>query len=152
MKTDRDLYEEMILDHNRNPFHYMHMPPGTNHRAYGFNPMCGDELTLHLRIEDDVIQEAGFEGVGCAVSVASTSMMTEALEGLSIHEAEALFHRMTSFLHGTQTTLSEEEQALGKLELLGGILDYPDRIKCANLAWFILHAALQNDTGTICTE
>lgn len=152
MKMDRDLYEEVILDHNRNPFHYMQIPPNTTHQAYGFNPTCGDEFTLSLRIEDGMIQEAGFDGVGCSVSVAATSMMTEALAGLSVHEAEIMFHQMTAFLHGDPVTPHAKTKPLGKLELVGGFLDYPDRIKCANLAWFILHAALKKDANTICTE
>ncbi|MEO5351615.1 MAG: SUF system NifU family Fe-S cluster assembly protein [Magnetococcus sp. XQGC-1] len=152
MNTDRDLYEETILDHNRNPFHYMQIPANSNHQAYGFNPACGDEFTVYLRIENGVIQEAGFEGVGCAVSVASTSMMTEVLAGLSMREAEAMAYRMIAFFRGEPSPSREEEQSLGKLALLGGILEYPDRIKCANLAWFILHAALQKETHTVCTE
>ncbi|MEO5341539.1 MAG: SUF system NifU family Fe-S cluster assembly protein [Magnetococcus sp. MYC-9] len=151
MRADRDLYEETILDHNRNPFHYMRMPENTSHRAYGFNPVCGDEFTLRLRIEEGIIREAGFEGVGCAVSVASTSMMTKILEGLSAREAEGMVQRMTSFLHGDPFS-DAEERALGPLGLLGGVLDHPDRIKCANLAWFILRAALQQERGTVCTE
>lgn len=151
MKTDRDLYEETILDHNRHPFHYMQMPPDASHSAYGFNPLCGDEFTVSLRIEEGIIREAGFEGVGCAVSVASTSMMTQVLEGLSMTEAETMVQRMTTFLHGDPPQ-GGEERPLGQLELLGGVLDYPDRIKCANLAWFILRAALQQDARTVCTE
>ncbi|MBF0339828.1 MAG: SUF system NifU family Fe-S cluster assembly protein [Magnetococcales bacterium] len=152
MKMDRELYEEVILDHNRNPFHYMQIPANTTHRACGFNPTCGDEFSVSLRIEDGVIQAAGFEGVGCSVSVASTSMMTEALEGLRVDEAEKLMRQMTAFLHGHPVAPEAEARPLGKLELVGGFLDYPDRIKCANLAWFILHAALQHNTQTISTE
>ncbi|MBF0145656.1 MAG: SUF system NifU family Fe-S cluster assembly protein [Magnetococcales bacterium] len=152
MKIDRELYEEMILDHNRRPVHYMQIPRDANHHACGFNPLCGDEFTIHLRIEDGVIREAGFEGVGCAVSVASTSMMIESLEGLHMDEAEARFRRMTAFLHGDSAISDEEIQNLGKLQVLGGVLDFPDRIKCANLAWFILHAALKKDDNTVCTE
>ncbi|MBF0272149.1 MAG: SUF system NifU family Fe-S cluster assembly protein [Magnetococcales bacterium] len=152
MKPDRDLYEEVILDHNRNPFHYMHTPPNTTHRAHGFNPTCGDEFTLSLQIEDGVIQHAGFDGAGCSVSVAAASMMTEVLEGLSVPEAETLFQQMTAFLHGDPVTPRAKDRPLGKLELVGGFLDYPDRIKCANLAWFILHAALKQDSKTISTE
>ncbi|MBF0139769.1 MAG: SUF system NifU family Fe-S cluster assembly protein [Magnetococcales bacterium] len=152
MKADRELFEEMILDHNRNPFHYMQVPQNTNKQGYGFNPTCGDEFTVHLRAEDGVIKSAGFEGVGCAVSVASTSMMVEAVEGKTLKEADAMFRRMTSFLHGEASSSSEKDQILGKLELLGGILDHPDRIKCANLSWHILHAAIQEDTNPVCTE
>ncbi|MBF0192023.1 MAG: SUF system NifU family Fe-S cluster assembly protein [Magnetococcales bacterium] len=152
MKADRELYEEVILDHNRNPFHYMQMPAQTTHRAHGFNPTCGDEFTLALQIEDGVIRHAGFDGVGCSISVAAASMMTETLEGLSVSEAEALFRQMTAFLHGDPAATNAEAKPLGKLELVGDFLDYPDRIKCANLAWFILHAALKRDDTTICTE
>lgn len=152
MKADRELFEEMILDHNRNPFHYMQIPQNTNHKAYGFNPTCGDEFTIHLHTEDGVIKSAGFEGVGCAISVASTSMMVEAVEGLTLKAADAMFCRMSSFLHGNEESSSEKDHLLGKLELLGGILDHPERIKCANLSWHILHAAIQEDTHTVCTE
>ncbi|MBF0311412.1 MAG: SUF system NifU family Fe-S cluster assembly protein [Magnetococcales bacterium] len=148
---DRELYEETLLDHNRHPYHYLRVPQGTNHTAYGFNPTCGDEFTLHLRVEEGVIRESGFEGVGCALSVASASMMAKALEGLTLEEAEALFRRMTAFLHGGEP-LPPEQPGLGSLALLGGVFDYPDRIKCANLAWHILHAALQQEQHTVCTE
>ncbi|MBF0422844.1 MAG: SUF system NifU family Fe-S cluster assembly protein [Magnetococcales bacterium] len=152
MKADRELFEEMILDHNRHPFHYMQVPRSANQQAHGFNPTCGDEFTIHLRTEDGVIKSAGFEGVGCAISVASTSMMVEAVEGLTLEEAEAMFCRMTSFLHGDAISPGDKEHMLGKLELLGGILDHPERIKCANLSWHILHAAIQENTNTVSTE
>ncbi|WP_130472115.1 Fe-S cluster assembly sulfur transfer protein SufU [Candidatus Magnetaquicoccus inordinatus] len=152
MKIDRDLYEDTILDHNRNPFHYMFLPQNSNHKAYGFNPLCGDEFTINLRIADGVIQEAGFEGVGCAISVASTSMMIEVLEGLNMMEATALAQRMMAFFHGEVTSSHDAELPPGQLALLGGVFDHPERIKCANLAWFILHAALQKESNTVCTE
>ncbi|MBF0626607.1 MAG: SUF system NifU family Fe-S cluster assembly protein [Magnetococcales bacterium] len=152
VKLDRELYEEVILDHNRNPFHYMALPANITHRGHGFNPTCGDEFTLSLQVEEGVIREAGFEGAGCSVSVAATSMMTEVLAGLRIDEAESLFRQMTAFLHQDPVDPQDGARPLGKLELVGGFLDYPDRIKCANLPWFILHAALKREAGTICTE
>ncbi|MBF0284973.1 MAG: SUF system NifU family Fe-S cluster assembly protein [Magnetococcales bacterium] len=153
MTIDREFYEEVILDHNRHPYHYMEIPPGANHRGYGFNPVCGDEFTLHLEVASGVIRRAGFEGVGCALSVASASLMTEAAEGLSLDEAEGLIEQMGELFHGT----GEGEAALPpgiplKLEILSGVRESPMRIKCANLAWHILHAALHSDPSTVCTE
>lgn len=150
MNVDRELYEEVILDHNRNPFHYMEMPSVTTHKGYGFNPLCGDEFTLLLRVEEGIIREAGFAGVGCALSVASASLMTEALEGMAVPEAEALVRRMNGFLHGDHP--EGEELPPPGLTILGGVLEHPDRIKCANLAWHVLRAALRNEDVTVCTE
>lgn len=147
MSIDRDFYEEEILDHNRHPYHYMEIPPGATHKGYGFNPLCGDEFTLHLEIDSGIIRQAGFEGVGCALSVASASLMTEAAEGLTTDEAERLFQRMNDLFHGIG-----EGVELGKLELLAGVREVPHRIKCANLAWHILHASIHSDPVPVCTE
>ncbi|MBF0429210.1 MAG: SUF system NifU family Fe-S cluster assembly protein [Magnetococcales bacterium] len=151
MNIDRDLYEEVILEHNRNPHHYMEIPPDANHVVYGFNPLCGDEFWLHLKIEENVIQKAAFEGVGCALSVASTSMMVQNLEGLTVEAANELFRTMDRFLHGGE--IADHVLAdLGKLEIMGGVCEHPERIKCAILAWHILHAGLIGDQQTVCTE
>lgn len=147
MIIDRELYEEVILDHNRHPFHYMEIPAAANRRGYGFNPLCGDEFTLHLTVAEGIIRQAGFEGVGCALSVASASLMTEAVEGRTVVAAEALWQRMTAFLHG-----EVQGHGLDRLEILAGVWEFPSRIKCANLAWHILRAALRQESHTVCTE
>jgi nitrogen fixation NifU-like protein len=143
----RDLYEEVILDHNRNPRNFLKKPEGTNRKAYGFNPLCGDEFALHLVVEDGIIKDVGFEGTGCAISTASASLMTEAIKGKTEEEAYALFAKIHKLL------LQEDSSAdVGKLAVLAGVHAYPARVKCASLAWHTLHAALENDHDTITTE
>jgi len=147
----RELYEEVILDHNRNPRNYPKKPERTNHSAHGFNPICGDEFEVHLRVGNDVIEDIGFDGAGCAISTASASLMTEALKGKPVSEAEALFREV-------HTLLTAEKQAgkptefLGKLTVLTGVKKYPMRVKCATLAWHTMRAALADDTHTVTTE
>jgi len=147
----RELYEEVILDHNRNPRNYPKKPERTNHSAHGFNPICGDEFEVHLRVENDVIEDIGFDGAGCAISTASASLMTEALKGRPVSEAEDLFQEV-------RTLLTAEKQAgkptefLGKLTVLTGVKEFPMRVKCATLAWHTMRAALEDDTNTVTTE
>ena len=151
MRDLRDLYEEVILDHNRNPRNYPKTPEGANHSAHGFNPVCGDEFEVHIRVKDGVIEDIGFDGAGCAISTASASLMTEAIKGMQIAEAEALFRNV----HGL---LTEEKQVgdptefLGKLTVLTGVKEYPMRVKCATLAWHTMVAALNDDSNTVTTE
>lgn len=147
MSELRDLYEEVILDHNRNPRNYPKTPDGANCHARGYNPLCGDEFTIHLKVEDDVIVDVGFEGAGCAISTASASMMTEVLKGKSLDEAEQLFRDMHNLL-----TEEGEPGEVGKLRVLGGVREYPMRVKCATLAWHTMHAALEGKEETITTE
>ncbi len=143
----RDLYEEVILDHNRNPRNFLKKPEGTNRKAHGFNPLCGDEFALHLVVEDGIIKDVGFEGTGCAISTASASLMTEAIKGKTEEDAYALFAKIHKLL------LQEDSSAdVGKLAVLAGVHAYPARVKCASLAWHTLHAALENDHDTITTE
>lgn len=144
----RQLYEEVILDHNRRPRNYGRVPPGANRRACGFNPLCGDQITLYLTVEDGVVKDAGFEGKGCAISTASASLMTECLIGKSEHEAEALFRGMHALLAGEGRAPLD----LGKLAVLSGVRDYPARVKCATLPWHTLHSALENKSQTVTTE
>lgn len=143
----RALYEEMILDHNRHPRHYPENPPGSTHHAHGFNPLCNDEVFVHLKVEDDVIREVGFEGTGCAVSTASASLMTDAIRGKSLADAESLFHNV-------HRMLAEGGPAdnVGKLKVLQGVSEFPMRVKCATLPWHTLQAALEGRQGTVCTE
>ncbi|MEJ2343940.1 MAG: SUF system NifU family Fe-S cluster assembly protein [Gammaproteobacteria bacterium] len=147
MSDLRDLYEEVILEHNRNPRNFPKNPQGANHHAHGYNPLCGDEFSIHLKIDDGIITDVGFEGAGCAISTASASMMTEAMKGKSVEEAERLFREMHELL-----TEKGEHPELGKLVVLAGVREYPMRVKCATLAWHTLQAALHGEDETITTE
>jgi nitrogen fixation NifU-like protein len=144
----RDLYQDLIIDHGRRPRNFGPLPE-ENRRAEGFNPLCGDRLTLHLRMEGDVIIDARFEGVGCAISTASASMMTEALKGKTTAQAEALFAGFHALVTGVA---SPAAATLGKLEVLGGVREYPARVKCATLAWHTLEAALHREARPASTE
>ena len=142
----RDLYQEVIIDHNRNPrnFHTMEHPSST---AEGFNPLCGDKLSLYLKIQDDHIKEASFVGCGCAISTASASLMTEAVKGHSLKEAQQLFKQFHELM-----TKDGEPQDLGKLSVLSGVRAFPARVKCATLAWHTLEAAIAHSHEIISTE
>lgn len=149
MKADlRDLYQEVIVDHSRRPRNFGPLQEAS-HQAEGFNPLCGDRLTLRLKVVDGVIEDARFEGAGCAISTASASLMTEALKGHSAAEAEALFAEFHQLLTGEPQAAPA---ALGKLEVLAGVREFPSRIKCATLAWHTLRAALQAENRPITTE
>jgi nitrogen fixation NifU-like protein len=139
-----DLYQEVILDHNRRPRNF-HALAGASHSAEGYNPLCGDRLTLYLKLDGDTIGDVSFEGAGCAISKASASMMTDALKGRSITEANALFER---FHRMVTTPPSEPVEDLGKLSAFAGVREFPVRVKCASLAWHTLKAALNNDPRT----
>lgn len=149
MTTDlRDLYQEVIIDHGRRPRNFGPLP-GANRQAEGFNPLCGDRLTLYLKVAGGIIEEARFEGAGCAISTASASLMTEALKGRSAAEAEALFGRFHDLVTGAS---GGEGCALGKLEVLAGVREFPARVKCATLAWHTLQAALHDERQAVSTE
>lgn len=149
MNELNDLYREVIFDHNRNPRHCGELPDA-NRRAEGFNPLCGDRLTLYLKVDDEgIIRDVGFQGSGCAISVASTSLMSEALVGKTEAEAEALFTRFHNVMMGEA---GEQPGGLGKLEALSGVKAFPSRIKCATLAWHALHAALRGEGAPVSTE
>jgi nitrogen fixation NifU-like protein len=136
-----DLYQEVILDHNRRPRNF-HALANASHRAEGYNPLCGDRLTLYLSVNEGVITEAAFEGAGCAISKASASMMTETLKGKTLAEADALFQRF----HRMVTTPPDQPvEDMGKLSSLAGVREFPIRVKCASLAWHTFKAALAND-------
>lgn len=145
----RDLYQEVIFDHNRNPRNFRVMADA-NRQVEGFNPLCGDRLTLYLKIDGHVISDASFQGQGCAISTASVSLMTEIVKGKTEAEAEALFQ----LFHQITTGKSEEVnlEAIGKLAVLAGVREYPARVKCATLAWHTLDAALKNQSQSISTE
>ena len=146
MSTLSDLYQEVILDHNRRPRHYGPLA-SANRRADGVNPLCGDRLSIALHLEGDRIDDIRFEGSGCAISKASASLMSEAVSGRTIGEALALFDRF----HAVITSPVDEEvdvDALGKLAALAGVREFPVRVKCASLAWHTLKAALSGKQQT----
>ena len=142
-----DLYQEVILDHNRRPRNF-HALANASHSAEGYNPLCGDRLTLYLSVSEGVITEAAFEGAGCAISKASASMMTETLKGKTLAEADALFQRF----HRMVTTPPDQPvEDMGKLSSLAGVREFPIRVKCASLAWHTLKAAM-SQTPKVSTE
>ena len=146
----RDLYQEVILDHNRKPKNY-HAIEDANRRAEGYNPLCGDQITVYAKIEGDVIRDVAFEGTGCAISKASASMMTTSVQGRTIAEAERLFelfHAMVTSEGGRSTPSPE----LGKLAVFSGVCEFPARVKCASLAWHTLRAAVKGSHETVSTE
>jgi nitrogen fixation NifU-like protein len=146
MSDLRDLYQEVILDHNRHPRNFRVLEPAS-HQAKGHNPLCGDRVEVYLRIEDGVVREVSFEGDGCAISTASASIMTEAVLGKRLEEVETLFREFHQLV--TQNRVPEVE--LGKLAVLAGVRDYPSRVKCATLPWHTLQAAL-NHQAKVSTE
>ncbi len=145
-----ELYQELIMEHNRHPRHYGVLAPCT-HQAAGFNPLCGDQIKLRLQIENDLIMALMFEGKGCAISIASASLLTEALEGKSLAEAHELFTLFHETLTG-QPESSHHSARLGKLAALIGVQAFPSRVKCATLAWHTLEAALANKDTPVSTE
>lgn len=146
----RELYQEVIIDHGRRPRNF-HEMAAANHHADGFNRLCGDKLTVYLQIENNIIKDISFKGVGCAISTASASLMTEQLKGKSIKEAEVLFENFHQLLTAEQAPDLSHNQ-FGKLTVLAGVRDYPSRVKCATLAWHTLHAALANEHQPVSTE
>ncbi|HBG31416.1 SUF system NifU family Fe-S cluster assembly protein [Candidatus Macondimonas diazotrophica] len=144
----RELYQDVIVDHNRNPRNF-HPLEGAVRIAEGYNPLCGDKLSVYARIDDGRITDVSFVGSGCAISTASASLMTEAVKGKTVAEAEALFADMHELLTGKTAA---DPGRLGKLAALAGVKDYPARVKCATLSWHTLHAALQGDLTPVRTE
>ena len=143
-----DLYQEVIMDHNRRPRNFR-KPEDANRQTEGFNPLCGDQITLYLAIDGDKIADVGFQAVGCAISKASASMMTESVKGLSIEDAERVF----SEFHNMITQEDFDPDLLGDAELLEGVSRYPARIKCAALSWHALNSALgDGEDHTVTTE
>jgi nitrogen fixation NifU-like protein len=144
MSDLNDLYQEVILDHNRRPRNF-HALADASHTAEGFNPLCGDRLTLYLKVAGGVVNDVSFEGSGCAISKASASLMTDAVKGKSIAEARALFDR---FHRMVTTPPGQPVEDLGKLSALAGVREFPVRVKCASLAWHTLKAAMANEKRT----
>jgi len=145
----RELYQEVILEHSKAPRNYRELKPA-DHKAEGYNPLCGDRFTIYLQMEGDSIRDIGFQGSGCAISKASASMMTQALKGKTKAEAEDLFHRFHDVVTGQSANGNEAN--LGKLAVFGGVSEFPMRVKCATLAWHTLEAALENKQESVSTE
>jgi nitrogen fixation protein NifU and related proteins len=145
----RDLYQEVIFDHNRNPRNFRVMADA-DRQVEGFNPLCGDRLTLFLKMDGDKITDASFQGSGCAISTASVSLMTEIIKGKTETEADALFKTFHEMTTGKDEQINLE--AVGKLAVLAGVREYPARVKCATLAWHTLDAALKNQNQAVSTE
>ena len=136
-----DLYQEVILDHNKRPRNFRAIESPT-HRAEGYNPLCGDRLNLYVQLDGDVITDVAFQGPGCAISKASASLMTDAVKGHTVGEARELFQRF----HNVVTTPPDQPvEDLGKLSVLAGVRECPVRVKCASLAWHTLKAALERE-------
>jgi len=145
-----ELYQQVILDHNKKPRNFKRLE-NANRRQEGYNPLCGDQLTLYLNVEDDVIKDVGFQGQGCAISKASASMMTTAVKGKTKEEAEVLFDEFHRMVKGELDTESQEHH-LGRLTILAGVREFPARVKCASLSWHTLHAALEGKGESVSTE
>jgi len=145
-----ELYQQVILDHNKDPRNFRKLE-GANRTAEGYNPLCGDQITLYVRLEDDVITDIGFQGSGCAISKASASVMTESLMGKTRAEAEALFEQFHDMITG-ETDPLPDPAALGKLIVFSGVSEFPVRVKCATLAWHTLRAALEGTDEMVSTE
>ena len=148
MSDMRELYQEIILDHNRKPRN-CGVLSCANHTADGHNPLCGDIVKVYLRITEGVIQEISFQGQGCAICTASTSLMTEAVKGKRVEEVRALYE---GFHHMLTGVAEEQGVELGKLKVFEGVREYPVRVKCATLAWHTLSAAMEGDDEPVSTE
>lgn len=150
MSDLRDLYQETILDHTRRPRNFGALDEA-NCRADGYNPLCGDRVTVYVRLEDDRVADVRFAGSGCAISTASASLMTESLKGKTRKQAEELSERFHDMLTGTADAPLDPSR-LGKLAVMAGVRDYPVRVKCATLVWHTLNAALEGKQDTVTTE
>ena len=150
MTALRELYQEVILDHNKSPRNYRRMEDADK-KVDAYNPLCGDHFTLFLKIENGVIRDISFEGAGCAISKASASVMSSAVKGKTAVEAEALFNKFHLLVRG-ELDPAEKFAELGKLAAFSGVSEYPARVKCAVLAWHALHSALTSEEHRISTE
>lgn len=146
----RELYQEVILDHNKNPKNFNKIEPAS-HTSEGFNPLCGDRINLYLQVEDDIIKDIGFQGSGCAISKASASVMTTELKGRSVSQAEQLFNKFHKLITGRPSE-DIDISAVGKLAVFAGVREFPIRVKCAGLAWHTVLAALKKENKVVSTE
>jgi len=149
MSEVNDLYQEVILEHNKNPRNFRDIPEA-DRKALGNNPLCGDALQVYVAMDGDTIKDVAFKGSGCAISKASASMMTQAVKGITKDEADVLFDEFHRMVLG-ELDEEAEETHLGKLRIFAGVREFPARVKCASLSWHTLHAALQGE-GEISTE
>jgi nitrogen fixation NifU-like protein len=150
MSDLRELYQTTILDHNRRPRNFRRIE-GAGRHAEGYNPLCGDKISVEVEIEDGRVKDAAFQGQGCAISTASASLMTEAVKGRSVAEALELFGRFHELLTGGPADEPDAEK-LGKLAVFSGVREFPVRVKCATLAWHTLRAAIEGRAETVKTE
>lgn len=143
MSELNDLYQEVILDHNKNPRNFREIETATK-TADGNNPLCGDALRVYVEMENDLVKDVAFKGSGCAISKASASMMTQTVKGKTRTEAETLFTEFQKMVTG-ELDAEQDENSLGRLKIFAGVLEFPARVKCASLSWHTLHAALNNE-------
>ena len=146
----RELYQEVILDHNKSPRNYNEMEDPTQ-EAEGYNPLCGDILYVYLKVEDNIVKEVSFQGSGCAISKASASLMTSIIKGKTKEEAEKIFKDFHDLITG-KFGENPDKNKLGKLNVFAGVKEFPVRVKCASLAWHTMRSALNNGSGRITTE
>jgi nitrogen fixation NifU-like protein len=150
MSELRELYQTTILDHNKQPRNFR-VPEGANREAAGHNPLCGDRVVVHVRLDGDEVADVGFQGNGCAISTASASLMTQAVKGMRRDEVEQLFQRFHDLVT-TDVSVDVEPDGVGKLAVFAGVREFPVRVKCATLAWHTLRAALAGEQQTVKTE
>ena len=150
MSDLRELYQQVILDHNKSPKNFKVLEHA-DHSSEGFNPLCGDHINVYLKMDGDRIEDVAFQGAGCAISKASASLMTAAVKGKTRQEAEEMFSRFHDMVTGDPQA-TPDTSAVGKLAVFAGVREYPTRVKCATLAWHTLHAALEGEGDPVTTE
>lgn len=146
MNNLRDLYQEVIIDHSQNPRNF-HACEHANHIQEGYNPLCGDKITVYVTEKNGIIEDVCFKGAGCAISMASASLMSEILKGKTVAEFQELFDEFKHVVTGKNTS-----SKLGKLAVLAGVAEFPMRVKCATLVWHTVNAALNNEKTSVTTE
>ena len=145
------LYQEVILDHSKKPRNYRVLE-GADHHAEGYNPLCGDRVTVYVKLDNDRITDLSFQGSGCAISTSSASLLTETLKGKTLDEADALFKKFHALVTGEANGNQAGDVSLGKLAVFSGVAEFPVRVKCATLAWHTLRSALKDEEQTVTTE
>ncbi len=151
MNDLQELYREVILDHNRHPRNFGELEDA-DRVVQGVNPLCGDKMTLYIKLDGDRVADIRFKGSGCAISVASSSLMTEKAKGGSISDLEALFEQVHEMLTGDEPESAADLESLDKLAVLSGVREYPTRVKCASLAWHALKSAISDSDAQVSTE
>ena len=151
MSDLRGLYQEVILDHSKKPRNYRVLE-GADHHAEGYNPLCGDRVTIYVKLENGLISDLSFQGSGCAISTSSASLLTEALKGKTLDEADELFEKFHAMVTGEANGNQAGDPSLGKLAVFSGVAEFPVRVKCATLAWHTLRSALKGEAKTVTTE